>query len=318
MIVAFSSLRRTIALAAVVAAALSGCTAPSSSSPSASVPSSDAPSTTPANPASASPSPSGTPTPAESRSAADPLRGMVIDPAAKLVPSRGGAILAPVAGGPLSGRTIVVDPGHNGRYRAPVNTRQVPAGGGHTKPCNSSGTASAAGYSEHEFNWDVGKRLTGNLRELGAKVILTRPDDYGTGPCVNERAAIGNRAKADLLISIHADGNPSPKARGFHLILSTAMLGGSAVETSSERLALLLRRTIESRTGMPRSTYIGNGTALSPRTDIGGLNLSRIPGIMLEAGNLRQRDDLALLTSARFRGRLAEALADGARQALRT
>ena len=246
-----------------------------------------------------------------------PLQGMAIDPAAREAPSRGGATLAPMGQGALTGRVIVVDPGHNGRYRAAINTRPVPAGNGRTKPCNSSGAATASGYAEHRFNWDVGRRLVGELRSRGAKVILTRPNDNGTGPCVNERAAIGNRAAGDLVISIHADGNLSPDARGFHIILSTTMAGGSPVEASSRRLALILRRKIHAGTGMPRSTYIGGGTALSPRTDIAGLNLSRIPAVMLEAGNLRHPKDAALLTTPGFRTQLAEALADGAAEALR-
>lgn len=241
---------------------------------------------------------------------------MVVDSAAREVPSRGGATLAPHGEGPLTGKVIVVDPGHNGAYRAAINTRQVPAGSGRTKPCNSPGTAAESGYSEHRFNWDVARLLIGELRSRGAKVVLTRPDDKGTGPCVDERAAIGNRAAADLVVSIHADGNVSRSARGFHLILSTRMLGGAGAEAASKRFALILRETIQSGTGMPRSTYTGRGTALSPRTDIAGLNLSKVPAVMLEAGNMHHPRDAALLSSAEFRARLARALADGATQAL--
>lgn len=245
------------------------------------------------------------------------LKGMAVDPAARDLPSRRGAALAPVGAGPLTGRVVVVDPGHNGIYRAAVNTRPVPAGSGRTKPCNSSGTAAASGYSEHRFAWDIARRLTGELRSRGAKVVLTRPDDEGIGPCVNERAAIGNRARADLVISIHADGNLSRNARGFHLILSTAMAGGPTAEAASKDFAVLLRGVIHDETGMPRSTYIGHGTALSPRTDIAGLNLSRVPGVMLEAGNMRHPKDAALLAAPEFRARLASALAEGTVEALR-
>ena len=42
----------------------------------------------------------------------------------------------------------------------------------------------------------------------GATVVLTRTSNTGVGPCVTERAAIGNRARADAAISIHADGGP--------------------------------------------------------------------------------------------------------------
>lgn len=248
-------------------------------------------------------------------STAEPLAGMKLSPLAGKAPSRGGARLAPQASGALDGRVIVVDPGHNGIYRKAVNRKLVPAGNGKTKNCNSSGTSTNAGFAEHKFNWKVAYRLVGELRARGAKVILTRPNNSGTGPCVNERAAIGNKALADLVVSIHADGSYAKAARGFHLIISKTMVGGSGVEASSKALALALRKTI-AKTGMPRSTYIGHGTALSLRSDIAGLNLSRIPSVMLEAGNMRNSKDARLFTDLSFRKKLAKALADGVEASL--
>lgn len=244
------------------------------------------------------------------------LAGMKVSPLAARVPSKGGATLAPGATGSLTGRVIVVDPGHNGIYRKAVNRKLVAAGNGKRKACNSSGTATNAGFAEHRFNWKVAVDLVAELRALGATVVLTRPNNSGTGPCVNERAAIGNRAKADLVVSIHADGSYAARARGFHLIISKTMMGGSAVEARSRALAVDLRSRIARQTGMPRSTYIGKGTALSSRSDIAGLNLSRVPAVMLEAGNMRNKADAKLLTSSAWRLKLAHALADGVVAAL--
>lgn len=245
------------------------------------------------------------------------LAGMRVSPLAANVPSKGGATLAPRATGSLTGRIIVVDPGHNGIYRKAVNRKLVAAGFGKKKACNSSGTATNAGFAEHNFNWKVATDLVAQLRARGATVVLTRPNDSGTGPCVNERAAIGNRVKADLVVSIHADGSYARGARGFHLIISNTMVGGSAVEARSRALALDLRSRISKQTDMPRSTYIGRGTALSTRSDIAGLDLSKVPAVMLEAGNMRNKADAKLLTSAAWRLRLAHALADGVVAALK-
>lgn len=172
--------------------------------------------------------------------------------AAKERPSRGGVELPPTAQGALTGRKVVVDPGHNGVYAARINNRQVPDGTGGRKACNTSGTANSA-FSEHELNWDVASLLADDLRARGATVWMTRPDDRGVGPCVDERAAIGNRVGADAVVWIHADGNDSASARGFHVITSETMKGGAETEARSRDLAVLVRDRMLT-TGMPIST----------------------------------------------------------------
>lgn len=234
----------------------------------------------------------------------------------RAVPSTGGVRLAPTGGGSLSGRVIVVDPGHNGRYLRAVNTRLVPDGRGGRKACNTSGTASTGGYAEHAFTWSVATKLAAQLRARGATVILTRPNDRGVGPCVDERAAIGNRARADLVLSIHADGARA-RDRGFHIIRSTRMAGGTDVTRRSARLATITRESVSRVTGMPRSNYLGGGTAITPRADIAGLNLSRVPAVILEAGNMRSAADLRLLRSRSFHTKQANALTQAAVRFLR-
>ena len=216
----------------------------------------------------------------------------------------------PTPEAPLAGRVIVIDPGHNGVWTR-RELREVPSGNGRTKPCNSSGTATNDGYPEHADNWAQAKALAAALRARGARVLLTRPDDHGEGPCVNRRSTLANDERADALVSIHADGSFASGARGFHVIVSTTMAGGSPVEKASLALARTLRHALENGTPMPRSTYIGEGSALSLRSDLGTLNLSRRTAVMLEMGNMRNARDARLLRSASFREKAAEALADG-------
>jgi N-acetylmuramoyl-L-alanine amidase len=242
-----------------------------------------------------------------------PLAGMVLAAGASGQPSKGGATLAPTASGPLSGRTILVDPGHNGKLVGSIVNAQVPAGHGTTKVCNSSGTESLDKTSEHATNWAVGVRLVGLLRAQGATVLLSRPSDSGVGPCVNERAAMANRNKVDLVLSIHGDGAEGAGQRGFHVIVSSSMDGGSALQTRSASIAKTLVGELESRTPLPRSTYVGGGTGVDSRDDIAGLNLlTGPPGVMLEMGNLRNASDWAYLKTDAAKDALAAALASTA------
>lgn len=213
---------------------------------------------------------------------------------------------------PLAGRTIVVDPGHNGVWTRAQN-RLVPAGNGRTKACNTSGTA-GGDYPEHAFTWSVAGAVAHRLRALGGTVVLTRSNDHSMGPCVNIRAQI--TTDADLLVSLHADGNLAKGARGYHIIVSSTMVGGAAVERRSVALARALRAAMDGGTAMPHSTYVGDGTAIHARTDVAGLNLIRVPGVMMEMGNMRNATDLALLRSPAFRTAAAKAIAAAVMSAL--
>jgi len=241
-----------------------------------------------------------------------PLDGMDAASGAYDKPSTGGAELAPTASGPLSGRLIEVDPGHNGVVVPSIDNHLVPAGNGATKPCNTSGTEAVDGTAEHVLTWAIGVRLVELLRAQGATVVLTRPSDGGVGPCVNERAAIANRRGVALVLSIHGDGALGASQRGFHVIVSTAMADAS-LEAPSVTVAKTLVSRLRSLTPLPRSTYVGDGTGVFPRDDIAGLNLlSGAPGVMLEVGNLRSSADWSYLKTDAAKDAIAQALADTA------
>lgn len=210
----------------------------------------------------------------------------------------------------LAGMTIVIDPGHNGMNWAHPDEigRLVDIGNG-TKPCNTTGTSTAGGYTEAEFNWAVSKMLVPLLEEAGANVILTRPDNEGWGPCITERAAIGNRNNADAVISIHADGGPE-EGRGFHVIHPANIPGlTDDIAETSRRLAEALHASYLA-TGMPVADYIGEA-GFSERDDLGGLNLSDVPVVFLEAGNMSNETDASLLTEPEFQTAIADAIVVG-------
>jgi N-acetylmuramoyl-L-alanine amidase len=210
---------------------------------------------------------------------------------------------------PLAGRTIVIDPGHNGQNWAhPDEINQPIWIGTQYRACDTTGTATDGGYTESAYNLDVALRLADLLRQNGANVVLTRTDDNGWGPCIDERAAIGNRANADVGISIHADGGPA-NGRGFHVIYPPSIAGYTDdIAADSNRLALDVRASYAAGTGMPYATYIGSGNGLSERSDLGGLNLSDVPKVFIETGNMRNADDAQRLVDGGFRQQAANAL----------
>lgn len=216
-------------------------------------------------------------------------------------------------GGPLAGKVVAVDPGHNpGNFQYPAEINRLVDAGTLMKACDTTGTATNGGYREAEFTWDVAARLRRILEARGATVVLTRKgrEKPAWGPCITERAARGNRAGADVAISIHADGGPAG-GRGFHVAYAPSIPGlTDDIAKPSRRLAVVLRDVYRRQTGLPAATYLG-GDGLSVRSDFGGLNLSDVPKVLFESANMRNAADAALLVEPSFRQRIARALADG-------
>jgi N-acetylmuramoyl-L-alanine amidase len=111
-------------------------------------------------------------------------------------------------------RTIVLDPGHGG---------------------DDPGVRGARGAEEKHITLDVARRLRTMVEtRLGLRVILTRDDDRTVG--LDERAAMANNGKADLLLSLHVNGSRAPDQAGaevFHLQLdreSEEVVRAAAVE----------------------------------------------------------------------------------------
>lgn len=92
-----------------------------------------------------------------------------------------------VPGKPLSGITVMVDPGH-----------------GHSDP-GALGAAGAAGPVESELNLAVSLALQQRLQQLGATVLMTRTtDDPAANKVVlDERVRMAVEAKPDFFISVH-------------------------------------------------------------------------------------------------------------------
>lgn len=221
---------------------------------------------------------------------------------------------------PLTGRTIVVDPGHqlgNRHFPREIN-RPVPAGG-FRKPCNTVGTQTNGGYPEATFNWQVSTVLVRRLRALGARVILTRGanSDKKWGPCVDRRGRAGNGADADLKLSIHADGSYAAGAHGFHVIRPPARRPWTDdIAKPSRRLALDVRRSLRKQ-GFVHATYTAGGDGLDVRSDLGTLNLSDVPTVLVELGNMRSARDARVMTRRAGRARYATALLQAVRAYLR-
>jgi N-acetylmuramoyl-L-alanine amidase len=212
--------------------------------------------------------------------------------------------------GSPTGTVVVIDPGHNGAnaQHPEIITQQVPAGFGEYKDCNTTGTETNAGYPEYRFNWQVALALRDALQAKGITVVMTRDSDDGVGPCVDKRAAIGNDAHADAVVSIHGDGE-SADIKGFYVMTASRAPAGQAMAERSLSLAASIRDGL-SGAGFPVSNALGSN-GLWTRSDLAGLNLSLRPTVMIECGNMRNATEAELMSSAAGQQRYAQGIASG-------
>jgi N-acetylmuramoyl-L-alanine amidase len=211
----------------------------------------------------------------------------------------------------LAGATIVLDPGHDGGNASHPSVINQPVFiGTETKTCNTVGTETNNGYPEHAYTFDVALRLRAILEAAGARVLMTRANDTGVGPCIDARAAVGNRAHAAAVVAIHADGGPAT-GRGF-CIYQPALTPGYTddIFTASHRLGVDLRDAYAAESGIPTSTYVcSNG--LTDSNGYGALNLSNVPVVLFETANMRSATDAAYIEQASGRQRVAQGIANG-------
>ncbi|MFJ1938446.1 MULTISPECIES: N-acetylmuramoyl-L-alanine amidase [unclassified Kitasatospora] len=310
-------LRATTAVGAAVPLCLAGWLGWQSLGHSAAVGGTAAPATSPAGtatpgtttPGTATPGTTAPGTPAQTPTTPVPPTTPTT-PAPSNTPAPSDTPVSPTA---LTGRTILLDPGHNpgnSAHTAEIN-RLVDIGNSR-KQCDTTGTETNSGYTEAEYTLDVSHRARAILAARGATVVLAQDGDRPWGPCIDERARAGADAHADVALSVHGDGGPAGGS-GFHVILPAKVAAGkadnSAIVEPSRRLGLLLRERFRAATGEPYADYTASD-GLDTRSDLGGLNLSTVPKVFIECGNMRNPVDAKRMTDPQWRQRAAQGIAD--------
>lgn len=185
----------------------------------------------------------------------------------------------------LDGLVIALDPGHNGGNASHLSriNKMVPDGRGGKKACNTTGTATDGGFPEHEFNWNVARKVRNELEKRGARIIMSRDSNDGVGPCVDERGKFAD--DADFLVSIHANGSENTSIRGFGVIVAP----GDNLEKSTKLGEAIVRGFTDNKFPINRAGYGKDG--LVERTDLAGLNNASVPAVIVECGEMRNPEE---------------------------
>ncbi|MGE5559344.1 MAG: N-acetylmuramoyl-L-alanine amidase [Bacillota bacterium] len=179
----------------------------------------------------------------------------------------------------ITGKLIVVDPGHGG-----------------TDPGTTEGIL---GLREKDINLEVALKLAGFLRKAGARVEMTRTDDSYIKNY--DRAYLANDLGADLFVSVHTNSMGSNPRHSDHKGVLVVYCSG---KPECKRLAQLVQEEMVSWMERPDKKFIVEDLFVVTRE-------TKMPSVIAEIGFLSNREDEALLFTAEYRTRAAEALYRG-------
>lgn len=190
---------------------------------------------------------------------------------------------------------VVLDPGHGGQ---------------------DSG-AMCGGVMEKDLTLDVARRVDRLLDSEGVATLMTRLGD--TYVSLADRAALGNRAKDSIFISIHFNEDNKPVASGVETYYAAHQVNSGSSFASwlpflsqspsnspkpeSQSLASYIQEAL-----VVRTRSVDRGT--QPKQFFVIANVSS-PAVLIEGGFITNKDELSKLASEEYRDQLAAAVADG-------
>ena len=174
---------------------------------------------------------------------------------------------------------VIIDPGHGGK---------------------DSGAIGIGGVQEKNIILPIGKRIAEILERNGIQVIMTRDSDYFV--TLPGRVTMAEQANASVFVSIHANsaGENRPEVSGL--------------ETYHYDTGLTLARIVHSK--ILQSLNIRDRSVRRARFYV--LRKNSMPAILVETGYLTGRDDVAKLRTSAYQNQMAEAIAQGILQYLRS
>jgi N-acetylmuramoyl-L-alanine amidase len=246
--------------------------------------------------------------------------GVKVDAVLEQAPSagvrvQGGSVVTltyqPKYGVTASGKTfvVVVDAGHQAKPDMGLEPNRP--GSSVRKAKVSPGVMGVAtGAQESVESLAIALRVREALKTSGVDVVMVRTaDDVNISN--SERARIGNRAHADLVVRVHQGFSSDPALEGVTTFFPSGNAWVTAIEMPSRAAAQHLEDAVVRATGARKHDIVG-------RSDLSGFNYSTVPAVMIECGYLSNRAEDAKLATPEYRLKIGDGIAAGVMDYLRT
>lgn len=204
------------------------------------------------------------------------------------------------------GRHITIDPGHGGKDR---------------------GALIKGNLYEKEISLSIARRLRWALQtQLGATVLLTRNEDQAVS--LEERAAVANMARSDLLVSVHV-GSWSHALESKSYVYVTKMVKPDRVPDGKEEVEVLdsarvgfvpwdraqwasLNRSTQlaglMQVELNRTVNGGDWNLTYRRAPLKVLSSLAMPAVLVEIGNAREPGFQEKISDSQFQNAITSSL----------
>lgn len=204
-------------------------------------------------------------------------------------------------------KVVVIDPGH-GTNSNLEKEKQSPDSDEMKIKDGGGADGIATNTAEYVINMKVAKKLKLLLEENNITVIMTKTDDIDS-PGNIERAEIGNKNNADLVLRIHCDSSEDTSISGTSILVPAKI--GYAVniaDISTNYGEIILNSLVTICNSKNRGVV--------ERSDMTGFNWSSVPVVLIEMGFLSNPDEDIILNDDSYQNKLAQGLCEGVKKAL--
>ena len=197
---------------------------------------------------------------------------------------------------------IVIDPGHSSTGKS--GNEPVSPNSSTTKLKDGLGaTGSYTNIPEHKTNMSVALLVKKELTSKGYNVILTKQDVAESKSNI-ERADVGNKNNADLVVRIHADSAENSSISGASMHVPANNEYTSSFYKISKSYGTTILNTYVDEIGIKNRGVI-------ERNDLTGFNWSKVPVVLIEMGFLSNKEDDNFVSNTANHPKIAKAISDG-------
>ncbi|WP_083180130.1 N-acetylmuramoyl-L-alanine amidase family protein [Paenibacillus yonginensis] len=153
---------------------------------------------------------------------------------------------------------------------------------------------------EYQLNLEVAKKLESALTGDFDVIMVRETNEVDISN--SERAIICNKAQADVMIRLHADGSENSKVKGMTFFYpSIENKYTKSISEESKEIAEVVSGQVVSKTGVKFK-------GVKSRDNLTGFNWLKVPSILIEMGFMTNKDEDVLLSTSDYQDKIVSGI----------